>query len=359
MSENIFLRRITNLRNAIADLNVDGIWVSNLLNVRYLSGFTGSAGSCLITRNTLAFFTDGRYIEQSQQEVKNFKRYINNVSHLKNAEMNGLIPTDIKLAFEADFVSVNLYNTMKNLFPNVTWVKTSKVVEEIASVKDESEISAIKTAVEITDKAYAEILEMIRPGVTEKTIANELIFRYHKYGDGEGYSPIVASGPNSALPHATPSDREFKNGDFIVIDTGAKYAGYCADMTRTPIVGKATEKQKEIYQIVKKAQEEGVNGVKAGMPCKDADSLTRDVIEAAGYGEAYSHSTGHGIGLEIHTMPRLSQMSNDILKENNIVTIEPGIYLPDLGGVRIEDDVIIKKDGCEVLNKTTKELIEL
>lgn len=359
MSDKIYSQRLTKLQTAIANAGVDGMWVSNLTNVRYLTGYTGSAGSCLVLGDTLAFFTDGRYIEQSKREVKNFARYIDSVSHLKNAEKNELIPKGTKLGFEADFVSVRVLKTMKSLFPNVELVETSRVVEKVASVKDEFEIAALKTAVEITDTVYDEVIKMIRPGVTEKTIANEFIFKYRKHGVVEGYSPIVASGENSALPHATPSDKEFQNGDFVVIDTGARYAGYTADMTRTPLIGKAAEKQKEIYQIVKRAQKAGVDGVKAGMSCKDADSLTRDVIDAAGYGDAYSHSTGHGIGLEIHTMPRLSQMSDDVLKENNVVTIEPGIYLPGWGGVRIEDDVVIKKYGCEILNQTTKDLIEL
>lgn len=359
MSDKIFSRRLNTLKTELASAGLDGMFITNLTNVRYISGFTGSAGACLILGDTHAFFTDGRYIEQSQREVKGFKRYIDSVSHLKSAQINNLIPKDVKLAFEADFVSVNLFQKMKALFPNVSWERSSRIVEEIAAVKDEIELSAIRTAVEITDNVYEEILPMIRPGVTEKHIANELAMRYRKYGDGEAYSSIVAAGPNSALPHAVPGEREFQSGDFIVIDAAAKYAGYHADMTRTPLIGPATDKHKEIYEIVKNAQQAGVDGVKAGMSCKKADALTRDVIEAAGYGKAYSHSTGHGLGLEIHTMPRLSKMSKDILKENYVVTIEPGIYLPGWGGVRIEDDVIIQKDSCEILNKTTKELIEL
>ncbi len=359
MSEHIFEQRLTKLKTALAEADVDGMWISNLTNVRYISGYTGSAGSCLVLGDTHAFFTDGRYIEQSKREVKGFDRYIDTSSHIKSASTNNLIPDGTKLAFEADFVSINLFKTFRDLFSNVNWETSSRMIEEIASIKDEAEIAALRTAAEITDKTYQEVLELIRPGVTEKTIANELAYRYRKYGDGESYPPIVASGPNSALPHAVPSDREFQNGDFIVIDAAAQYAGYHADMTRTPLVGKATERHREVYDIVQRSQKAGVDGVKAGMSCKDADALTRDVIETAGYGEAFSHGTGHGIGLEIHTLPRLSALSKDVLKENNVVTIEPGIYFPGWGGVRIEDDVVIKKDGGEILNKTTKDLIEL
>ena len=194
---------------------------------------------------------------------------------------------------------------------------------------------------------------------TEKQVANTMVSKYKEYGDGEAYSPIVATGPNGALPHAIPTDREFQKGDFIVIDAAAKYAGYHADMTRTPVVGEATDKHHEIYAIVKEAQQRGCDTAKAGVSCKVVDAATRDYIGEMGYGEYYTHGTGHGLGLEIHTSPRFSPMSEDILAENNVMTIEPGIYLAGWGGVRIEDDVIINKDGCEILNKTTKDLVVL
>ena len=233
------------------------------------------------------------------------------------------------------------------------------IVEDLASVKDKYELDAFRVAVEITDKVYEEILPMLRPGFTEKQVANTLVSKYREYGDGEAYSPIVATGPNGALPHAIPTDREFKKGDFIVIDAAAKYAGYHADMTRTPVVGEATEKHHEVYAIVKEAQQRGCDIAKAGVSCKEVDAATRDYIHEMGYGEYYTHGTGHGLGLEIHTSPRFAPTSNDILKENNVMTIEPGIYLAGWGGVRIEDDVIINQDGCEILNKTTKDLVVL
>jgi Xaa-Pro aminopeptidase len=221
------------------------------------------------------------------------------------------------------------------------------------------EINAICTAVEVTDSAYEKVLPLIRAGVTEKDIANELVLYYRKEADGEAYPPIVAGGPNSALPHAVPSDREFQKGDFIVIDAAAKFDGYHADMTRTPVLGQATDKHHEIYSIVKKAQETAVASAKAGVSCKEMDAIPRRIIEKNGYGEYFNHGTGHGLGLEIHTQPRLSKISDQILEANNVVTVEPGIYLPDWGGVRIEDDILIKEDGYEVLNTTTRDLIVL
>jgi len=248
---------------------------------------------------------------------------------------------------------------MRDMFPKTTWESTTQIVEALAAVKDASELEALRTAVEITDRVYEEILELLKEGVTEKFIANELLKRYREYGDGEAYAPIVAGGPNGALPHAVPGDRQFKKGDFIVIDAAAKYAGYHADMTRTPIVGEPTEKHKEIYNVVKKAQQAGVDAVRDGMACKAMDAVTRDIIAEHGYGDKYIHSTGHGIGLEIHTMPRLSSISEDFIYENYVVTVEPGIYETGWGGVRIEDDVVVHKDFGEPLNRTSKDLIVL
>jgi len=232
-------------------------------------------------------------------------------------------------------------------------------MENLQAVKDQSELDAIRTAVEITDAIYEEIIPMLKIGTTEKEVAIQLVTRYRQESDGEAYSPIVAGGSNSALPHAVPGDRPFEKGDFIVIDAAAKYAGYHADMTRTPVVGEASDKHREIYNTVKDAQQAGCDAAKAGMKCKEVDNITRDYITEKGYGEYFNHGTGHGLGLEIHTEPRLSQLSTQTLETNNVVTIEPGIYLAGWGGVRIEDDVIINEDSCEVLNKTTKELVVL
>ena len=359
MSTEIYNRRQENLKNVLGKKGLDGILITNLTNIRYISGFTGSAASCLVTPSGQYFITDGRYIEQSKSQVKSFDRFIGMDSHLKQIKDNKLNPDGLKIAFEADHMSYSLYEKMKNLFPNTHWNSTSMILEDLASVKDEYELDCIRAAVEVTDTVYEEILPMLRPGNTEKQVANILVSKYREYAEGEAYSPIVATGPNGALPHAIPTDREFQKGDFIVIDAAAKYAGYHADMTRTPVVGEATEKHKEIYSIVKEAQQRGCDIAKAGVLCKDVDSATRDYITDMGYGKYYTHGTGHGLGLEIHTSPRFSSQSDQVLEANNVMTIEPGIYLAGWGGVRIEDDVIIGDEGCEILNKTTKELVVL
>ena len=359
MNDSIYSKRQQDLRKVLDERGLDGMLITNLTNVRYISGFTGSAASCLITPEGQYFITDGRYIEQSKAQVKGFERFIDMSSHLSQIKVNNLNSNGFKLAFEGDHMSYALYENMISVFPNTKWENASMILEDLASVKDDHELECIRTAVEVTDKVYEEILHMLRPGFTEKQVANTMVSKYREYAEGEAYSPIVATGPNGALPHAIPTDREFENGDFIVIDAAAKYGGYHADMTRTPVIGEATEKHKEVYSIVKEAQQRGCNIAKAGVPCKEVDAATREYISEMGYGEYYTHGTGHGLGLEIHTSPRFSPQSEQVLEVNNVMTIEPGIYLAGWGGVRIEDDVIIGKDNCEILNQTTKDLVVL
>ena len=250
MTEKIYSDRQQQLKNVIFDSGLDGILITNLTNIRYICGFTGSAGTCLVTPSGQYFITDGRYIEQSKEQVKGFDRFIDMDTNLSIIKKNELLNNDTKIGFEGDHVNFTLYDSMKKMFTGINWESTKMILEDLASVKDETELDAIRTAVDITDRVYEEILPMLRPGYTEKQGANTLVSKYREYGDGEAYSPIVATGPNGALPHAVPTDREFKKGDFIVIDAAAKYAGYHADMTRTPVVGEATDKHHEIYAIV-------------------------------------------------------------------------------------------------------------
>ena len=359
MNSTIYKKRQDSLAAELANQNLDGMLITNLTNVRYLSGFTGSAGTCFFNGRKNIFVTDGRYQEQSRNQVHGFEILIGSGAHEKIFSENKAIPNGIKLAFEGDAVNVNQFQRMTDLFPKVKWESTSQIVERLMMVKDASELDALRTAVEITDRVYAEVLPMIKPGVTEKTIANQLAARYREYADGEAYDSIVAAGAQSALPHAVPGDREIRRGDFIVIDAACKYAGYHADMTRTPVMGPAADWQKEIYAVVLESQTKACNAAQAGLSCKELDAIARDVIVDAGYGDKYIHSTGHGLGLEIHTLPRVSAQSEDILKENHVVTIEPGIYLEGKGGVRIEDDIVIGKDSSEILNRTSKELVVL
>ena len=353
-------RRVERLRKRLETESLEALLVTNLTNVHYLSGFTGSAGTCLILMDRGYFLSDGRYLTQSIEQVKDLETVIGSEPHLKMIKKNGLIPDGLSTGFEADYLSVSQMDQLKELFPQADWIPTSRIIEAIAAVKDESELRAIRTAVEITDQVFDQIVPELRVGVSEGEIAAKLSYTYKILGaDGDAFPPIVAGGPNSALPHAEPTDRAFQDGDFVILDFGARYGGYHADMTRTVVVGNATDRHKELYEIVKESQKQGCDAAKAGVSGKKLDSVTRDHITEKGYGEYFVHNTGHGLGLEVHTLPKLSQTSEDVLLENYVVTIEPGIYIPDWGGVRIEDDVIIQKDGCDILNQSTKELLVL
>ena len=353
-------KRVEKLQERLAKESLGGMLVTNLTNVRYLSGFTGSAASCLILDQKSYFISDGRYLTQSKEQVQDMEIIIDTGSHLQIIKDNNLISNGTTLGFEADFLPVNQMNKLRELFPDTQWEVTSRFVEEIAAVKDKSELRAIRAAVDITDEVFDQLIPELRQGSIEREVAAKISFAYKILGaDGDSYDPIVASGPNSALPHAVPSDREFQDGDFVVMDFGALYQGYHADMTRTVAIGSVTDRHREIYSVVQEAQKRGCEAASAGMSCRELDAVTRDYITEQGYGDYYVHGTGHGLGLEVHTMPRLSQISDDTLLENYVITIEPGIYIPEFGGVRIEDDVIIQNDGCEILNRSTKDLLVL
>ena len=354
------LSRINKLRENFSSYNVSGIYITNITNVRYLTGFTGSAGSVLILEEGSYFFTDGRYTEQVKDQVKNCKIYITGASHIKEIESQKLLPNNSRIGFEAEHISYSGFQLLKKAFANVNWIETKNIVELIAAIKDMSEINSLKTAIEITDTVFDEIIPIIKEGVTENKIAATMSYKFKEHGaEGDSYDPIVASGWRSALPHATPTNKTLEKGDFVVMDFGALYNGYHADMTRTIVVGQATEKHKEIYQIVLDSQLAGIKKARAGITGAEVDQACRDIIKNAGYGKFFNHSTGHGLGLEVHTHPRLSSINKEPLMENYVVTIEPGIYLPKWGGVRIEDDCWIQLDKCLPLNTSSKELIEL
>jgi len=352
--------RVENLRHRLAEERLAGIYVTNLTNVRYLSGFTGSAGSCFISEQEAVFISDGRYDTQSRQQVQEMEILISNDPHIKVLASKDMIAKGQRIALEGDEMSMNKGDKISNTIPECEWVATSQIVEKIAMVKDESEIRATQTAVEIADAVFEQIVPEIRLGATEKEIATKIPYACKILGaQAEAFEPIVASGANSALPHARPTDKEIESGDFLVLDFGAKCDGYHSDMTRTVVVGKASEKHRELYETVLEAQRRGCETATDGIACRTVDSACRDYIEEKGYGRYFNHGTGHGLGLEIHTNPRFSQLDNESVFENYLMTIEPGIYIPEFGGVRIEDDVIIRKDGCEILNKSSKELMEL
>lgn len=355
---NYFKNRIEKLNHYLNQSNYDGMYVSNITNVRYMSGFTGSSGFLLFINDEKHFFSDGRYTEQAKNQVSDFQIHITS-NHFKEIQNMGILKKGMNIAFEADHLSVSTFENLKNNF-DVNLESTSSIIENIAAVKDENEINCLKTAIEITDLAFDLIIPELKVGATEKEIAAKLAYIFKTNGaEGESYDSIIGSGANGALPHATPSDKKFESGDFVVMDFGALYGGYHADMTRTVVINKKTSKHDEIYNLVLKSQLAGIDRAAAGVKCSEVDKSCRDVIKDAGYGEFFMHGTGHGIGLEVHTLPRVSWVNHEALITNNVITIEPGIYLADWGGVRIEDDCQILDNGCLPLNKSTKELLVL
>ncbi|TKC19868.1 M24 family metallopeptidase [Robertmurraya kyonggiensis] len=351
--------KLQKVRESLGKLGIDGLLITSSYNRRYISNFTGSSGVVLVGLDGAKFITDFRYVEQASKQCVGFDI----VKH------TGTIPEEVaeqvkamgikKLGFEQDHVTFSSFKSYEQAIQSEL-VPVSGLVEKIRLIKTDAEIKILKEAADIADAAYKHILDFIRPGISELDVSNELEFFMRKAGaTSSSFDIIVASGQRSALPHGVASDKIIEKGDFITLDYGAYYNGYISDITRTLAVGEPDPKLKEIYQIVYEAQLRGVEGIKPGMSGKEADALTRDYISEKGYGEYFGHSTGHGIGLEVHEGPALSFRSELILEPGMVVTVEPGIYIPGLGGVRIEDDTVITKDGNETLTHSTKELIIL
>lgn len=355
-----FNDRLSKLKEQIQNNHLDGIYITNITNVRYLTGFTGSAGSLLIIDNEQHFFTDGRYISQSKEQVTGCKIHIVGGAHYMAIKTKNLITKNEKIGFESSEMSVNTYDQMTQILNKCQWKKTSMIVEKIAATKDLLEIESLKTAIEITDDVFTKIIPELKVGAIEKEISAKISYLFKMHGaDGDSYESIIGSGWLGALPHARPSDKKFEKGDFVVMDFGALYNGYHADMTRTIVISESTSQHKEIYDTVLQSQLSGINIAKPGITAAQLDNACRTVIEDAGYGDKFIHSTGHGIGLEVHTYPGINKLNHEELRENYVITIEPGIYIEGWGGVRIEDDCWIKKDKCAPLNKSTKEMLVL
>lgn len=353
------MSKIEKLRESFEQLQIDGMLITNPYNRRYMTGFTGTAGVALVSYSKALFITDFRYIEQATSQCPDYEivKHTGPIHEEVAAAAKELGIT--KLGFEQDTLSYASY-AQYNEAVNGELVPISGVIEKLRLIKTNSEIKILKDAAKIADAAFEHILGYIRPGRTELDVSNELEFFMRKQGaTSSSFDIIVASGHRSALPHGVASDKVIESGDFVTLDFGAYYNGYVSDITRTVAVGQPSDELINIYNIVLEAQLRGMAGIKPGMTGKEADALTRDYITEKGYGPNFGHSTGHGIGLEVHEGPALSFKSDIILEPGMVVTCEPGIYVAGLGGVRIEDDTIITNDGNEALTHSPKELIIL
>ena len=353
--------RIRKVLQILEKENLDLLLVTFLPNVRYLSGYSGTNGLVLISPKGSIFLTDFRYKEQAKQQVKHLKIVIAERDLIQSlATLSLFKPKRLKLGFEQNHLSYGTCQKLKILLPDCLLVPTENLIESISIKKDQNEIDRIKKAVRITDQVFSEILDFIKPKVTEQDIAAEIEYRFKRYGSTTPlYETIVASGKRSALPHGVASSKRIEKGDLVTLDMGAVYDGYTADLTRTVVLGKTNKRQKKVYNIVLKAQKQAISKIKPKMRACDLDKVARGVIKRAGYGKYFGHGLGHGIGLVIHDNPAINPRNQQLLEPGMVITIEPGIYIPNWGGIRIEDDVLVTTKGGEVLTKAEKNLIEL
>lgn len=331
-------------------------------NRKYFTGFESSDGFLLVSADRAVFITDGRYIEAAEKQISACEVMLLGKTYPQISiilqEMNCR-----HLLVESTRMTVSTYNSLKGVLKNIsisTDTTLDTIINSIRSIKTRNEVERIIKAQRIAENAFEHILKFIKVGITEKEIALELdFFMLRNGGEGLSFETIAVSGANSSMPHGVPSNKKIENGDFITLDFGTIINGYHSDMTRTVAVGFATDEMKNVYDIVLKAQNNCLANIRSGVNCKDGDEFARSVIRDAGYGQYFTHSTGHGVGVEIHEFPNLSPASDSVLQVGNIVTVEPGIYIPEKFGVRIEDMALITETGCENLTNAPKDLIIL
>lgn len=351
--------KLAKLRQALIDNQVDAILITNEYNRRYMTGFTGTAGVAIVSQNDAVFITDFRYTEQAAEQVKDFRIEQHKGTIYEEVAKQAAAMGVKTLGFEQDAMQYGTYEVYKAAI-KADFVPLSGVIEKIRLIKSQEEINIIKVACEIADNAFTHILNFIKPGITELDVSNELEFFMRKQGaTSSSFDIIVASGLRSALPHGVATDKIIETGDFVTLDFGAYYNGYISDITRTVAVGQPSDQLVEIYNAVLESQLLALEKVGPGMTGAQADAVSRDYLKTKGLGKAFGHSLGHGIGLEVHEGPGLNFRSQVVLEPNMVVTIEPGAYIPGVGGVRIEDDILITETGNEILNHSDKKLIIL
>jgi Xaa-Pro aminopeptidase len=341
------------LAAALAERELDQMLVTDLVNVRYLTGFTGTNGACVCGHDTRLFLTDFRYTERAAAEVEGWEAITVTDDWLGGiaAHLSG------RFGFEDDHVSVRLLERLRGkLADGAEPVGAGGMVEKLRRVKDGAELAAIAAASELADEVWRWSLERGLGGRSERDVARAAEARIRELGGDPSFPAIVAAGPNGALPHAEPGERTIGSGELVVFDMGARLDGYCSDGTRTFCVGEAGELARTVYEAVRRAQALALEAVVAGARGEDVDGVAREAIDAAGYGDRFGHGLGHGVGLQVHEAPRLSPRSDDLLEAGEVVTVEPGIYLPGELGARIEDLVVVAEGDCRNLSGLSKEL---
>ncbi len=352
--------RIAALRSRMKENALDALVITSLAGVRYLTGFSGSSALAVVTARGAYFVSDSRYALQSAREVRKFRRIIGRRGLLEDAAAAGALRLCRTAGYESDSLTVDQYRSLRRLFPGVRFRPEGGILESLAVVKDAGEIACIEEAAAIADGVFFDIIGKLRAGMTEIDLAAEISYLARRRGaDADAFDVIVASGPRGALPHARPTARKIRKGEFVLFDFGASVRGYSSDLTRTLALGSVPRRLREAYAAVLEANRSAVDAARGGIPARLLDGVARAVIRGRGFGKYFVHSLGHGIGLRVHERPRVSPLSRDVLRTGSVITIEPGVYLPGIGGVRIEDDVLLGDAGCRLLTRSPRELILL
>jgi len=351
--------RIEKVLRILNDMGLDACILKGMDNIFYLTGFRGSEGTLIITRGDVLLLIDFRYITYASEAIKNIK--IIELRDKKNILLEICEKYGIrKMGFDSLQTGYNTYSRWKETVQDTELIPITNSIEEIRKCKEPEEIDKIRQAIDIATKAFDDVFEKIRPGKTEKEIANELDYAMRKLGaDKPSFDTIVASGIRAALPHAIPTDKEIMEGEAVIIDFGAMLDGYCSDETCTVCIGEISGKIKEIFSIVNDARKLAIEKARAGMPVKDLDIVVRGFIENAGYGEYFRHGVGHGVGIAVHEAPAVNSSGEGIIEENMVLTLEPGIYIPNVGGVRLEDMVLIAENTTNVLTHIRKDMLQI
>ncbi len=353
--------RLRRVRDRLHEQRLDGLLLSQLSDVRWLSGFSGSAALLLVEPGSATLITDFRYATQVSEEVDSEIAVVMAQNDLFEALAGCLDEGPAsRIGFEEHDLTVRDRRAIGEGCGGVIWEPAGPIVSGLRSAKDAGEIAAIQRAVEVAETSLSQAVGAVSEGVSERDVAAELVYRLLRNGsEALPFEPIVAAGERSALPHARPGERALREGDLLLIDFGAVVSGYCSDVTRTFVLGGSDQWQREIHAIVREAVDRAVTAMAAGVPVRDVDRAARQVIEAAGYGENFGHGTGHGVGLEVHEHPRINARSRDTLEAGNVVTIEPGVYLPGRGGVRLEEVVLVEEGAGRALTRYPLSLQEL
>jgi Xaa-Pro aminopeptidase len=356
MAEN---NRISRVSTIISKIGTDGLIFFDIKNIRYLTGFSGSEGTLIIDKEKITLLVDGRYINQAKSETAGVEivEYSDKIDGIVTlVKKRGLR----KVGFESTAVDVHTFVQIRNRLEPVDLLPVTQEIRLLRARKEESEILLVKKAAALASSAVLSMLGDIKPGTAEKDLALEIDYKIRQLGaSNTSFDTIVASGANSALPHAKPTIKTLAKGDAIVIDYGAVIEGYKSDETCTFFLGPVDENQKNVYSIVKMAHDLAIDAIKAGIPCREIDRVARDYISKYDKGHFFTHATGHGVGLDVHESPRLSSKSDEILEAGMLITVEPGVYIPDTWGIRIEDTVLVKENGCEIITEASKELTVL